>query len=108
VQNGTVNIPISFTVVLPGDYDGNNTVDAADYAVWRKTLGQTVPSGTGADGSRNGTVGPEDLTVWRAYFGQSASGAGSGFESAVPEPSSFALLLIGICVFGRRTSKLKG
>ena len=44
VQNGTINIPISFTVVLPGDYNDNNVVDAADYAVWRATLGQSVPT----------------------------------------------------------------
>jgi hypothetical protein len=107
VQNGLINIPVSFTVVLPGDYNGNNSVDAADYAIWRKTLGQSVPTGTGADGSRDGTVGPEDLTVWRAHFGQSASGAGSGL-SAVPEPSAATLLLLGVCVLGRRVSKLKG
>jgi hypothetical protein len=26
---------------LPGDYNGDGTVDAADYVVWRKTLGTT-------------------------------------------------------------------
>ena len=26
---------------LPGDYNRNNVVDAADYAIWRDTLGQT-------------------------------------------------------------------
>ncbi len=25
----------------PGDYNHNGTTDAADYVVWRKTLGQT-------------------------------------------------------------------
>ena len=29
------------TVSVPGDYNGNGVVDAADYVVWRKTNGQT-------------------------------------------------------------------
>ena len=32
---------------LPGDYNGNGVVDAADYVVWRKTLGSSVPNFTG-------------------------------------------------------------
>ena len=31
-------------------------VDAADYVVWRKTLGQTVNRGTSADGDGNATA----------------------------------------------------
>ena len=33
-----------------GDYNGDGTVDAADYTVWRDTFGQEVDEGTGADG----------------------------------------------------------
>jgi hypothetical protein len=28
---------VSYLVMLPGDYNSNGLVDAADYAVWRKT-----------------------------------------------------------------------
>jgi adhesin HecA-like repeat protein len=35
---------------LPGNYNGNGVVDAADYVVWRKTLGQT---GTGLESQRD-------------------------------------------------------
>jgi hypothetical protein len=75
-----------------GDYNANGDVDAADYVIWRKTLGTNVPNGTGADGSGNGIVDQADYGVWRAHFGPSLpSGSGSSAvatatsaESALP------------------------
>ena len=48
--------------VLPGDYNHNGIVDAADYVVWRDTLGQ---SGTGlaADGNGNHQIDSGDYDV---------------------------------------------
>jgi hypothetical protein len=58
-------------VALPGDYNRNDVVDAADYVLWRKTLGTTgIPPYSGADGSGNGQIGPEDYGVWTAHFGE--------------------------------------
>jgi hypothetical protein len=85
------------SVVLKGDYNNNGVVDAADYAIWRKTLNSTTQ--LAADGDGDGTVDAGDLDVWRAHFGQTlpaGSGAGLGENSAVPEPSSFAMLLLGV------------
>jgi hypothetical protein len=66
---------------LPGDYNQNGVVDAADYTRWRDTLGQTglVPY-SGADGNGDGTIGPEDYQVWKEHFGQTVppQGAASG------------------------------
>jgi len=81
------------------DYNGNGVVDAADYTVWRNTLGQ-VGVGLAADGNRNGTVDPPDYDFWKANFGAIVPGAGSGSQqgtlglggSAVPEPASGTLL----------------
>ncbi len=81
----------------PGDYNRNGVVDAADYALWRNTLNQSVTPGTGADGSGNGTIGNEDYTFWRARFGNtlgSASGSSLGDVTAfVPEPAGVVLLI---------------
>jgi hypothetical protein len=53
-----------------GDYNNNGVVDAADYVVWRKTLGEEVlNAGDGADGDESGFVDPGDFTFWRARFG---------------------------------------
>jgi glycoprotein endo-alpha-1,2-mannosidase len=79
--------------VLAGDYNRDNTVDVGDYVVWRKTLGQTVVRGTGADGDFNGQITPADYDLWKAQFSQNA---GSGASSAVPEPSPIVLLMLTV------------
>src|SRR5262249_6702838 len=38
-------------ITVPGDYDGNGVVDAADYVMWRQQAGQTG-AGLAADGNR--------------------------------------------------------
>jgi glucose/arabinose dehydrogenase len=58
---------------LSGDYNKNNLVDAADYTVWRDTLGQSgLTPFAGADGSGNGVVDMADYNVWNANFGRTA------------------------------------
>jgi hypothetical protein len=60
--------------------------------VWRDTLGSTTDLRADADG--NGMVDANDYTVWQSMFGTNyASGAGAA--ATVPEPTSFALLLVG-------------
>jgi T5SS/PEP-CTERM-associated repeat protein len=75
---------------LPGDFNRDGKVDAADYVVWRKT-----------DGSQSG------YDNWRAHFGQTAgSGAGANENAAVPEPVTTVLLMFaaaaGVCSRRRR------
>jgi T5SS/PEP-CTERM-associated repeat protein len=86
---------------LLGDYNQNGVVDAADYVVWRNTLGQ-MGAGLVADGNNNGEVDTGDYSVWRANFGKTAAGAGTSNANAVPEPASISLLLIACAVLGRR------
>jgi arabinogalactan endo-1,4-beta-galactosidase len=78
---------------LSGDFNQNGSVDAADYLVWRKSIGQTGP-GLAADGNDDQRVDHSDYAIWRARFGQTA-GANSALDClAVPEPGTAALLLI--------------
>ena len=93
---------------LSGDYNGDGQVDAADYIVWRKTLGQ---SGIGlpADGSGNGSVGPEDYDVWTANLGSSVLPAAAVIAVQVPEPTTavpmaVSLMLIYAQRIGRTVS----
>jgi hypothetical protein len=49
-----------------GDYDVDGDIDAADYALWRTSYGQSVQyPGNGADGNNNGIVDTADYVVWR-------------------------------------------
>jgi hypothetical protein len=62
----------SLTAVRPGDFNGDGTVDAADYALWRDR-----------DGS------PHGYDAWRVYFGKTAAGAVPSTDFAsVPEPAT--------------------
>ena len=82
---------------LPGDYNRNSVVDAADYVLWRDTLGNVVAAFSGADGNGSGTIDPGDYSLWRGNFGHSAGpGTGAGANAAVPEPATLALLLMGM------------
>ena len=60
---------------LPGDFNGDNVVNAGDYVVWRKTDGAS-----------------EGYDAWRVNFGVTAGGE-SAANGAVPEPATALLLL---------------
>ncbi len=78
---------------LPGDYNRDGTVDAADYTVWRDSLGQT--GNLAADGNEDNVVDADDYLLWRENFGRSEAGSGAGASLAtVPEPA--AVLLMGV------------
>lgn len=99
---------------VPGDYNGNGVVDAADYVAWRDTMG------AGGDTLLNdptpGTVDETDFDFWRENFGSTlavgdggaswfddvslvqltpSAGSGAG-ASAVPEPHTSVLLVLGL------------
>jgi hypothetical protein len=81
---------------LPGDYNKNQAVDAADYVVWRKTLGTfAVNLYAGADGDGNGRIETQDYNLWRARFGaiggaaaQLVMPASSSAEDSSPAPTA--------------------
>jgi thermolabile hemolysin len=79
---------------LPGDFNHDGIVDAADYIVWRDTLGE---GGRGliADGDGSGSVDQADYNVWKSNFGNH-SGAGAGANVTVPEPATLSMLATGM------------
>jgi autotransporter-associated beta strand protein len=84
------SVVLTVLSALPGDYNGNGVVDAADYVVWRKN-----------DGTSTG------YNTWRAHFGQTA-GNGAAFKSvaassAVPEPPALAPIVLA-CLVSRLMS----
>jgi hypothetical protein len=75
---------------LAGDFNNNGTVDAADFTVWRDSLGAQDESALMGNGDGSGVIDEGDYALWFANFGNS-SGSGSG-SSAVPEPAACLLL----------------
>ncbi len=88
--NFTGTFTATYSLGVPGDYNGNGTVDAADYVLWRNggPLQNEVDT--------PGTVNAADYAAWVARFGNT-SGAGSGLSSAaVPEPAVACLALLSV------------
>ena len=76
---------------LLGDYNHNGIVDAADYTVWRDSLGQDWRQALAADGNDNGMIDAGDFAVWTANFGHilgGGGGSGAGAVATVPEPAA--------------------
>jgi hypothetical protein len=99
----SVNVPPPVTT---GDYNGDLVVNAADYTLWRNTLGQEVAEdGDGADGDADGEIDYGDFLFWKERYGDvvGGAGAGQGAFSQVPEPTSAFLALAVLTILpGRR------
>ena len=87
---GDALCPLPPAPTTTGDYNGDGTVDAADYTMWQDTLGNIVTlAGTGADGDESGTIDAGDYTFWSERFGDVIT---SGTTASVPEPCSLMLM----------------
>ena len=96
VLNGVVRYaPFSSGGTLVGDYNSNGVVDAADYVAWRDKLGQNVAL-PNRDQNNSGPISAADYNSWRSNFGKTNLGAGALSSSAVPEPSTLALVLASV------------
>ncbi|WP_231931089.1 GH25 family lysozyme [Botrimarina hoheduenensis] len=73
---------------LPGDYNNDGSVDAADYTVWSNNYGQSATNLLNTNGA--GEVDASYYTVWRDNLGASLPTT----ASAVPEPGSLALAML--------------
>ena len=87
-------LPATIPEPVPGDFNQNGSVDAADYVVWRHGLGTTYTQ--------------TDYDVWRAHFGQTAGSGAAGYalrasaeplSADVPEPQATVLIALLITAF---------
>ena len=97
VGNGNdLAITLSSVPPVAGDYNGNGVVDAADYTVWRDTLGSTTDLRANGDntGASAGIVDLADYEYWKTNFGaHTGSGAEAGETATAPEPSVAAMVV---------------
>jgi autotransporter-associated beta strand protein len=84
---GVLNVTTLPVVGVPGDFNGNGTVDAADYVLWRK--GGPLQNEIDTPGTVNG----QDYLDWRSQFGKPPGSGSSLGAAAVPEPSTVMLLV---------------
>jgi hypothetical protein len=86
---------------IAGDFNSDGFIDAADYTVWRDTLGDTGP-GLAADANGDGIVDAVDYGIWRSNFGASqVSGNSVANPAAVPEPATVvAMVCLAMLVGG--------
>ncbi|HVU87568.1 MAG TPA: dockerin type I domain-containing protein [Pirellulales bacterium] len=83
---------------LPGDFNHDGMVNAADYSILMSHWQQSGVGPSGGDLSGDGTVGIEDFALFKDDY-LAANGSGASF--AVPEPSSLATTIVALIAVGR-------
>lgn len=86
---------------LNGDYNGDGSVDAADYTVWRDNYGATSGPGLAADGNGDMQVNGADYLLWQQHFGESVSSSAANPTLTVPEPSAGLMALFALLGWAR-------
>jgi uncharacterized membrane protein len=80
---------------LAGDYNGDQSVDAADYVVWRKGLGTIYTT--------------DDFNTWRSNFGLTAGSGASLINTTdtpvVPEPTSIVLAISALSLHNMKRDR---
>ena len=96
---------IAAPILLPGDYNDDGIVDAADYSVWRDNLNS--PAGSLLNDPNRGIIGSAQYNTWVANFGYTLQSDPLASSSAIPEPSSLVLILLSIGILCRSERSLQ-
>jgi|GEM_PF-3649590 len=101
------NFRVIVDVDLSADFDNDGDVDADDLADWQSSYG--VDGGADADG--DGDSDGQDFLAWQRSFGTDATLSSVtlsqddlallGISTSVPEPSTTALLFVGLLCMAR-------
>jgi hypothetical protein len=75
---------------IPGDFNGDGAVNAADYTVWRDHLGEEIALTN--ETMTLGMVTQEDYDTWKSNFGAITGSGSNSLSLGVPEPCTAALL----------------
>ncbi|HEY2411848.1 MAG TPA: hypothetical protein VGI40_06385 [Pirellulaceae bacterium] len=95
--------------LIPGDFNLDGTVNAADYVLWRKKNGGTALPNDG--GITPGVTNAADYTYWRSRYGSVFVPAintadGLGFATEIPEPQALSLVvLMALATLARQSTR---
>jgi hypothetical protein len=96
------NYVVSTVPAIPGDFDNNDVVDAADLAKWQADFG----AGNGSDADDDGDTDGNDFLIWQRQLGVTAAGV-----HAVPEPATACAAFVAALVvvaWRRRPGESRG
>jgi hypothetical protein len=91
---------VPFPEGVPGDYNGDLVVNAADYTSWRNNLGGPDDALLNRNPENSGPINSDDYDFWKANYGNTAgsgTSAGSILVGAVPEPATL-LMAVSACI----------
>lgn len=97
----------ALTEPVPGDFNADGTVDAADLARWAENYG----TATGAwlyqgDANRDRRVDGSDFLVWQRRLGADSTASSARL---VPEPAGFGLVAVtALAIMAQRRPRLPG
>jgi uncharacterized protein YjbI with pentapeptide repeats len=95
-ENASWSFSDAFRYTLPGDFNSDGIVDAADLAHWQGDFGQNADSDADNDHDSDGA----DFLAWQRQF----NGAPPALNTAdpVPEPAALLLALAALAIVSRR------
>ena len=92
---------------ITGDYDDDGDVDLRDYERWRTQFDEASQIVLPADGNANSTVDAADYVVWRKTLGATAGAAGAAIQSVPEPVAAIVLqsiVALGAAVRRRRST----
>jgi hypothetical protein len=83
------------TQALAGDYNGDGSINAADYTVWRNNFGQSV--------LLPGETTPRVLTradydLWKDRYIEANQAGGALHQETIPEPAAVIMATIAVAI----------
>jgi hypothetical protein len=92
---------VSASIVEDADFDGDGDIDGRDFLIWQRGFGLTGQENNSlGDANGDGDVDADDLAIWQTQYAQ--PGELNATQTAVPEPTSLALIMLAGCAVAFR------
>jgi hypothetical protein len=92
---------VSASIIEDADFDGDGDVDGRDFLIWQRGFGLIGQENNSlGDANGDGDVDADDLAIWQTQYAQ--PGELTATQTAVPEPTSLALIMLAGCAVAFR------